>query len=214
MLIIYTLISGIQDILFYVSKIHSPRTTKSGSISPTIFCLLCFLDRQAQFIDSLWAKPPSLVATGLASTKHWQARLAKCSPFPFLWSPNLAIPSPQRLRQLVHHQVVWWPWVSSRQALGWDVCAKLLAEWSWDVRLHLSVRKALKDTFLSSIQWRQWDEGRWYSLSHALWIAIWRERGLPPPLTQNFCFSCLRQLWLWEPWVFSNLYRYSYSKWL
>lgn len=51
MLIIYTLISGIQDILFYVSKIHSPRTTKSGSISLTILYLFCFLGRKAQFTD-------------------------------------------------------------------------------------------------------------------------------------------------------------------
>lgn len=62
MLIIYTLISGIQDILFYISKIYSPRTTKSGSISPTIFCLLYFLDRKAQFTDLPpgWATIPSL----------------------------------------------------------------------------------------------------------------------------------------------------------
>lgn len=115
MLIIYTLISGIQNILLFVSKIHSPRTTQSGPISPTIFCLFYSMDRKAQFTDFFFLPShPSLVAAGSASTKHWQARLAKCSPFLFLWSPNLAIPSHQGLRHLVHNQVVWWPWVSSR----------------------------------------------------------------------------------------------------
>lgn len=69
---------------------------------------------------------------GQAIPFHHRLGFGSSSDRPTLWSPHLCpftsdlpvqlSPFPLRLRQLVHNQVVWWPWVSSRQALGWRRC--------------------------------------------------------------------------------------------